>query len=262
MSDEVNAGIEDMLKSLSNKPMPDTEEEEQEETNTEENTEEGIEEPSEESESEGDEGEGDEGEEEESNESPSDEKDDLINELKQKLDALEAKVNKKEEPPPEEFKVEAQDFIGEEDIYETINDKEGLNRLLNTVYEKGIMEARDSVFKSLPDIVSGQVRLVLELKETRDNFYKDNPELIGHEEVVKETFGKLASESPDKTYKQILSSVGKEVRTKLGIKKGKVKDTDLPPRLPGKRGRQRTNINTDSESHPSEIEEMNKVLGR
>ena len=181
---------------------------------------------------------------------------------------------KEEEKPPEPLKFEDQDFIGDIDLDDLTRDKSVLNKLLNTVYAKGVNDSKriatEGVLNSIPDIVKHNLTLLTSLKEASDKFYDGNKDLIPFKRVVAAVFEEIASKNPDKKYSEIMDLVAPETRKRLELHKNAVKgkgngkeEEEKSPRLPAKSGGQRRmpNKKPDTSSLASEIEEMNKTLG-
>jgi hypothetical protein len=282
----VNQEIEEMLNALGD-PTPeaakgeDEEDKEQEEENKEEDkeeekTEEKAEEKKEER-AESDEEKKEEGEDEE------EDKDTVIANLRAQLEER-SKTSPKEEPSPEKkeekkeepLKLDEHDFVGDLDLDDLTRDKTTLNKLLNAVYAKGVTDSKkmatEGVLTTIPDIVKHNVTLMTTLAEARNNFYKENEDLIPFQAVVAAVFEEVAAKNADKKIGDIMKLVAPEVRTRLQLKKNAVKnekeekkeDKNNPPRLHGskggnQRGNQREKPNTSSLA--SEIAAMNKALG-
>lgn len=283
VQDEINA----MLTALEN---PSSNEEEQEETHEESEKEE--EEKKEEQKEESTEKK----EEEKEEEKKEEEKEEIDEETKQKADleakeksALEklntekaerikqeeetrkaeeeAERKRKEDEKPPTF--EPHDFIGDLDVDEVTRSKEGLNKLLNMVYSKGVADsqkmASEKVLMSIPDIVSNNIRIINALKEASDNFYKANEDLKPFPKVVAVVFEEMLAKNPGRKYDEIFPDVATEVRKRLDLHKvaNKVNKKEDPPRLPNKKGGgSRPDGKPNLSPMQSEIESMNKSLGR
>jgi len=217
---------------------------------------------------------------EESAEEP-DKRDEVIASLEQRLSELEKspeeeKEKKEEETSIEELTFEPQDFVGDSDVDDIFQDKDSINALLGKVYEKGVTDSRnivgDHVLRGIPDIVKANISLMSELQESRDQFYKDNPDLEAFPRVVAAVFEEVASSNPDKGYKNLLDEVGKEARNRLDlhkeatktleIKDGDNKDGDKPPKLPKKKGTRTSKDQPDVKPLEAEIGDMNESIGR
>lgn len=204
-----------------------------------------------------------------------DEKDKIIEDLRLKLaEKDKAIVDKKEviEPPKDDpLILDEQDFIGDEDLDDVVRDKSMFNKLLNSVYTKGVEDARrltsEKVLLSIPDIVKNVELVDRQLRKMSDEFYETNKDLVPFKKVVAVVFEELASQNPDRKYNEVLDLVALEVRERLELhkkvdKENKSKD-GKPPRLPAKKGGQRQSIDKPEISPlQAELDEMNKVIRR
>lgn len=215
---------------------------------------------------------------------PEENKDEIIKGLRERISDMEGRAREPEpaEKPPEKepetpdtpatpppAHAEAIDFIGDEDIEELTGDKEGLNKLLNAVYQRGVSDSEEKVLRDIPEIVRTNVALNSELAETSRKFYTDNPDLAGFKPVVAAVFEEVSSKNADKNMGDLLPIVEKEVRTRLQLHKKavepdkKIDKKDNPPKLPTV-GRKAGEIEDkpDTSSMESEISEMNKTVRR
>ena len=199
--------------------------------------------------------------------------DDLITSLKAEIEELKSLVKGRKpttEAPSTEapLNLEEQNFLEGIDIDELTEDSAKLNKLLNKIYQQAVTDTRkilgESVLRSIPDIVKTNIATVTNLQKASEQFYDQNPDLKPFKKVVAAVFEELASQHSDKRYDEVLAKVGDEVRKRLDLHKKASKTTKKSaPRLPGKRssaGRPKEQPKTDSLL--SELEEMNKVLGR
>jgi len=195
-----------------------------------------------------------------------DEKDKIIEELRRKLEEKEIPTPSPAPPPPEEpLDLESTDFIGDLDPEDIMRDKDMLNKLLNSVYSKGVTDARkltsEKVLLSIPEIVKNNLNIMTELQKTSDEFYANNKDLAPFKKVVAAVFEEVAAKNPDKKYGELLNEVGDEARKRLELHK-KVTSGPSAPRLPNKKGSPPAKPNRpDTSSLQSEIELMNKSLG-
>jgi hypothetical protein len=278
---KVNAEIEEMLTALGD-PTPEDlkgdEGEEKEEDKPEEKKEEEAPEEKEVVKEEEKPEEKIEGEEEEVVEEEETDKDKIIESLRNRLNEKPEVVipEKKEEKPDEKkedpLKFEDQDFIGDLDLDDLTRDKTALNKILNSVYSKGVNDSKriatEGVLNSIPDIVKHNLTLLTSLKEASDNFYKDNADLAPFKRVVAAVFEDIAAKNPDKKYDELMNLVAPEVRKRLELHKKAVKEEKKdedgkPPRLHGaKSGQRQSPTKPNTSALESEISAMNKVIGR
>jgi len=210
---------------------------------------------------------------------PEEDKDSIINELRNRINELEGTKPTEPEPEPEvkvdpdaKYKpitVDPQDFVGELDLDDIYNDKEEFNSLLNKVYIEGVNSARktvvEEVLRAIPDIVRTNINVMSELKQTSEQFYKDNPDLSPFKKVVAVVFEDIAAQNPDKPYTEMLGKVAAETRKRLELQQkavNKKPENRKVPKLPSKTGGPRP---ADQKPNTSGIEddiaEMNKVIG-
>ena len=197
---------------------------------------------------------------------PEPDKDKIIEDLRNQLNSIHDK--KVETPitstPEESIKLESHDFIGDLDPEDIIRDKELFNNLLNNVYTRGVSDAKkmatESVLLTIPDIVKSTTEILNTLKEASDNFYKENEDLKPFKKVVAAVFEDIHSQNPDKSYEDIMKTVGDESRKRLNLQKQAIKNTNVP-RLPNKtNGRISKSEPPPLNKMEAEIEAMNKIL--
>lgn len=182
-------------------------------------------------------------------------------------------TEKKEEKKEEPLKFEEQDFIGDLDLDDLTRDKTAFNKILNSVYAKGVNDSKriatEGVLNSIPDIVKHNLTLLTNLKEMSDNFYNENKDLVPFKRVVAAVFEEVAAQNPDKKYNELMNLVGPEARKRLELHKQATKndkaendDENKPPRLHSTRSGQRQQTTKPNTSAlEKEISEMNKSLG-
>ena len=202
-----------------------------------------------------------------------DDRDKIIEDLRLRLakkEEYEKSLTKEEEPPEDEpLVLDNQDFIGDEDIDDIVRDKDMFNKLLNSVYTKGVADARkltsEKVLLSIPDIVRNNIDIVTNLKKMSDQFYDTNKDLVPFKKVVATVFEEIASENADKKYVDIMKLVAPEVRKRLELHQqavGDIKDKTTP-KLPTKKGGQRQSPpKPETSSLQMELDEMNKIVRR
>lgn len=198
--------------------------------------------------------------------------DELKNEIKE-LRAMLKKPSSTEIPatsaPSTDAPISEENFLGELDLDDLTRDPDAFNKLLNSIYKKGVEAARaevrlgnEGLMRSIPDIIRNNMQVTTALKKASDEFYTNNPDLKPFKKVVASVFEELASENPDKGYKDILADVEKETRKRLELHKKAVQDNPgNPPRLPRKKGKQKViKPQPKTNSLQDELAEMDKVL--
>lgn len=196
-----------------------------------------------------------------------DERDKTIADLQAKIAEYETKkAEPKPEPKKEEPKFEDQDFLGEVDLDELTRTPSELNKVLNKIYQKAVLDTRAGIMQTLPEVVKENITVMNELQETSKVFYAENEDLKPFKKVVAVVFGELMEKNPDKTYGDLIKDVGPEVRNRLGLSKPTTKKEEpkpTPPRLP-KTGTRAGQVSDKPTVEPLqvELEAMNKVIGR
>jgi len=202
---------------------------------------------------------------------PPDEKDKTINELRIKLADTEEKLKKgapKTKPPTTDSPVESQDFLKDVDIEDVTGDKVELNKLLNTVYQKALLDARKGV-KAPVDLVNlpETIATINTLHKASEEFYNGNKDLEPFKKVVSLVFNDLVEKNKDKPITDILKDVASETRKRLNLppqkQQAKTNTNQRPPNLPRKKGSARGSGNEqEPDKRKSQISEMNQTLGR
>jgi len=197
-------------------------------------------------------------------------------EVKEKAEEKERLRLEKEKKKNEPLKLEDQDFIGDQDIEDIIHDKDTFNKLLNSVYTKGVNDSKkistEDILSSIPDIVKHNLNLLTLLKETSDKFYNDNKDLVPFKRVVAAVFEDIVAQNPDKKYTELMNLVAPEARKRLDLHKQVRREEKNEkggekkgggPRLPEAKSNLKHSLQkSNPTSLESEISEMNKLLGR
>ena len=169
--------------------------------------------------------------------------------------------------PSTDAPLEDVDFLGSDvDMDEITRSPEVFNKLLNSVYKRGREDAKadirnsgESIVKSMPDIVKNNITIVNAMAKMKEEFYDENKDLVGKEELVAQTFERVSIEG--KSYKDNLEATAKEVRRLTGLKKEANKENKPPPKLPKKKGGLRQKPKPDSSGLQKDMDEMDKALG-
>ena len=196
-------------------------------------------------------------------------KDKTILDLRAKLAEKSTEVVKSKVPTTDApLKIEDQDFVGDLDLSDLSESKEGLNKLLNAVYAKGLNDSVKTIKGTIPDTINSQMSEINRLQEVNRLFYSENEDLKPFQKVVAVVFGEISGSDPSKTLVDVLTATGPEVRRRLGLpinqQKAKPKGTDNPPpKLPGKKGNQGRSTETPPlTGFDAELASMNNSLGR
>jgi len=205
-------------------------------------------------------------------EEPEEDKDAIIEDLRKKLVEKESASTKAPgtSAPTTEAPLEEHDFVGDLDPDKLWDNKEELNKILNSVYAKGVEVTKQrfggQTIANLPEQLGEVVARITTMQKIRDQFYEVNEDLKKYQPEVAAAFGKAAEENPEALLEDLLKETEKAVRTKLHLKpkpKEKPADDDTPPRLPGRRKRgARGEEQPKLTPQEQQIEEMNKSLRR
>lgn len=197
---------------------------------------------------------------------PPEDKDETIRKLREKLAEKGEPPKTKApstKPPTTDAPPQDIDFVGELDLEDLSDNKEELNKVFNKVMQEAVRTGQASqpdFMAAIPTLVSS----ITSLQKATEKFYEDNPDLEGFKKVVGVTFEELAEKNPDKKYDELIADVAPLVRQKLELPEPKKKSAkETPPRLPRKKAKAgRTPDNQEPDSFQSQIDEMNKSLGR
>lgn len=91
--------------------------------------------------------------------------------------------------------------------------------------EEIVQEALERILKALPETIGNLMKAQSMYKQLTEAFYKDNPELKGHSEIVKEVVAKVESANPMADYDNILKEALPKIKDQLKMKKTLSMDT-------------------------------------
>ena len=159
------------------------------------------------------------------------------------------------------------DYFGDIDVEDIIEDKDSFNKFLNNAFTSFTSTMKnvigEHVLKSIPEIVRTNIAAVSTLKAASEQFYSENEDLKGFKKVVASVYEEIASDNPDKNYKEVMTLVAPEARKRLGLQKQVKEKTKgkKSPRLPSKKSNS-GNHTEKPNTNPllKEIEDMNKIL--
>ncbi len=155
-----------------------------------------------------------------------DEPDDDELDLKTRLAIAEAErdaaVTKQEETKPTQD-IKSVDFVGDDDVEELMNNKDALNKLLNTVR----LDAYNLALRNLPSLTAGLVDKRQAIKNAVVKFYEDNPDLAKVKDYVSSIAQKTQNKYPLLDNDTLFKLTAKQVRKDLGMKPEKKKSKNL-----------------------------------
>lgn len=194
-----------------------------------------------------------------------DPRDEKISALEAKLAELVAKLDKPAEPPaptpPAEPEVTEQDFVGETDIEELVQDPKEFNKFMNKIYHKAMIDSRTALASQLPAMVQQQANAIIVAQKMSENFYKTNSDLAKFPKVVQAVSEEIIAANPDITVEELTSRLAVESRKRLNLPTPGTAPAAKPAALPkvGKRaGTPASAPKTDT--FQNELEDMEKAL--
>jgi len=142
----------------------------------------------------------------------------------------------RELPPVEESVKEPTadpDFLEGLDLDEVLSNSENLNRLLLSVYNRGVSEsmrrASDNVLGSVQDLVSRYVREQLTMTEMVKEFYDTNPDLRPFRRTVAAYAKDISKDNPELKPQEVFAQTATKIRTALKLKKIESRDAVIKP---------------------------------
>lgn len=199
------------------------------------------------------------------------------------IDALRQSIEDSYDDTPSQKKVDTDDnkqtleiadetfFSGSaDDLEELTKDPAAFNKLLNSVYRKGVESSNtritENFLRSAPEIVKRQVVEHLAIQKSVTQFYTDNKDLIPYKKTVAAIVNKVASENPDFSLKEVLKETEKISRAKLKLTK-KASDNDGKtgnkfPKKPGGGDRRVVKKGNQTTGMEKEIDDMLGALGK
>lgn len=171
------------------------------------------------------------------------------------------------------------DFIGDNSIDDLVDTKEGLNKMLNIVYnaavkatEERIVGSKDEFVRSaveesarkIPGMVTGYVTRQSTIKDMVDTFYKENSDLTGFKKTVAAAANQVHAEHSDWEIGEIFKEAAVVTRKALHLpplkdigRNNKDKDNDgRDPAFAGKHGSRGSRTKPDISSIEKEINAM------
>lgn len=137
--------------------------------------------------------------------------------LRQQLQETSAETAEKEKPI--ESTPLSDDFLKDYDFDEVRDDPEKFKKFMFDVANYVKKQTEESVYKNLPQTVSSIAGQQIELRQTAQNFYNENPELAEVKPFVAKITNQVASENPQWDMQKVLAEVAKRSYKSLGLEK-------------------------------------------
>ena len=152
------------------------------------------------------------------------EKDAVISSLQQQLAALTAKIDQLTSGKPAETKAEVPaakpvEFKGEffdtpEEYNKAFEDQATMNKVLAKVAQA----TAQTILSNLPQVVGNIVKSQVEVQGKVKDFFDTNKDLTAHRQFVGFVSNDLMGKNPGWTMDKLFGELGKEVRTRIGLK--------------------------------------------
>lgn len=158
-------------------------------------------------------------------------KDEIIQQLRDRVEELSGEEKPKEEPKEEEaqkdeeqeeqeeqvVEFDAQEFVSEDEFDEIIQDRSKLNEVLNRVALESANAAREAILRQIPDIVDKTTTRQMTMRQSIQKFYSENPDLQDYGSYVGHIATKIRAEKPDAPMITVLNEAGEKARNDLGL---------------------------------------------
>jgi hypothetical protein len=166
-----------------------------------------------------------------------------ISDLASKIESGKSETKRDEAKKEEvEQKLEDKDvdFLGNEKLDDILGDPQKVNALLNKLRRATRDETsamtRESVLRSIPEVVKSSVSRFTAMREAVQDFYRENKDLVPHKKYLGIIANEVATENPDKELKWIFDKAAERTRKALKLaarKEEKAEDKSKKPTLPG-----------------------------
>lgn len=133
--------------------------------------------------------------------------------------------------PPAEVKLEDIDFIGDQNIDDLIENKQGLNKILNQVRTQAIQHTLGTV----PSLVNQVTQQMISVHLAVQDFYSANEDLLAYKPFVGMVSNEIASKNPALSLQEVLNQTAEAARTRLRLPARQVKPTPTPAQTPAAR---------------------------
>jgi len=119
------------------------------------------------------------------------------------------------------FEAQTHNFLDGLDIDEVLSSGENLNKLLLSVYNRGLQESirmsRDVWSSEAPNMMREHINQHMTMRELVDGFYRDNPDLLNARKTVGAIANEVSQENQELTLDQVFAEAAKRTREVLGL---------------------------------------------
>lgn len=180
---------------------------------------------------------------EEESESEEDSRDAQIRELQAEVNRLSkgeatksAEAESETSTSQEESKSDPFDPFMGQDFDSIIESKESFQKWAEGLYERAKKDTHEEILKRLPETVNSYVEHQVAIRDSVNEFYRQNDDLVNYKNYVGQIANEVQGEHSDWTFDQILEETATRVRQKLGLKEkaqGKGSSSQRKPALSG-----------------------------
>jgi hypothetical protein len=192
---------------------------------------------------------------------PAQSKEDLLlealTEIRKELAELKEKNEEQKEEKPEESK--DIEFVTEDGYAEILQSKDGLNKVLNALYQQVRQAALQDAFPIIQQEVTRSNTVFAHTKA----FYEANEDLKKHTNLVQQVFKEIVAKKPDITIENLFSEAAPEARKRLKLTTNPTVRKTQPPTgfaTPAKGGRGPTTAATKTNSQKQQIADLLKGM--
>lgn len=139
------------------------------------------------------------------------------------------------------FDAQDHNFLDGLDIDEVLSSSENLNKLLLSVYNRGLQEsmrmARENWTGEAPNLVREHITQHMTMRELVDGFYSTNPDLQNAKKTVGAIANEVSQENPNLTLDEVFAEAAKRTREVLGLPPQAIQQQQsaVKPNLPSRR---------------------------
>lgn len=123
--------------------------------------------------------------------------------------------------PQQPSEVSTLDFLGQEDHFKILENRDSFNALLNKVatvaYNSAVMAAQERILRQIPGVVETTANQQIQIKDIVGRFYASNKDLEPYKPAVSMAAIKLHNDNPNMPLEEMLNKAAEETRKVLRI---------------------------------------------